>query len=91
MLSASVFHGRKGYTLHVAEVPLWAFVVSDGYARLCTRLHHRLCDFAWRPAWRVGQTMLGLGSRREQRRWTTALTDDEVRRCFPEAVLDLDD
>jgi len=35
--------------------------------------------------------MLSVASRRQVRRWTTPLTDDEVRRHFPESLLDLDD
>lgn len=90
MLSTWIGHSREGYSLHVVEVPLWAYAVQHVYASLCTRLHHRLCDVAWPPAWRVGQAMLSVATRREQRRWTTSLTDDEVRQHFPESVLDLD-
>ena len=35
--------------------------------------------------------MLSVASRREVRRWTTSLTDDEVRQHFPDSVLDPDD
>jgi hypothetical protein len=91
VLTTYVSSSREGYSLHVVEVPLWAYAVQEAYASLCYRLHHRLCDVAWPPAWRVGQTMLSVASRREVRRWTTSLTDDEVRRHFPESVLDLDD
>ena len=91
VLTTYVTSSREGYALHVVEVPLWAYAVQEAYASLCCRLHHRLCDIAWLPAWRVGQAMLSVASRREARRWTTSLTDDEVRRHFPESVLDLDD
>jgi hypothetical protein len=91
VLTTYVSSSREGYSLQVVEVPLWAHAVQEAYASLCCRLHHRLCDIAWPPGWRVGQTMLSVASRREVRRWTTPLTDDEVRRHFPESVLDLDD
>lgn len=91
VLTSYVASSREGYSLHVVEVPLWAYAVEQAYASLCTRLHHRLCDIAWPPAWRAGQAMLSVASRRQVRRWTTALTDDEVRLHFPESVLDLDD
>ena len=91
VLTTHVSSSREGYSLCVVEVPLWAYAVAEAYASLCCRLDHRLCDIAWPPAWRVGQRMLSLASRREVRRWTTPLTDDEVRQHFPESVLDLDD
>ncbi len=91
VLTTRIWSSREGYSLHVVEAPLWAYVVSEVYATLCTRLNHRLCDIAWPPGWRIGQAMLSVASRREVRRWTTPLTDDEVRRHFPESVLDLDD
>ena len=90
MLTTSVGLSREGYSLSVVEVPLWAYASESVFSWLCMRLDHRLCQCPWLPGFRIGQALVSVASRRERRRWTTSLRDDEVRRCFPESWIELD-
>jgi hypothetical protein len=91
MLTTAITHGRDGYRLRVVEEPLWAVVAETAADAFCARLGHPLCRGIWPIGFRLGQRMLSPASRRQRERWSTPLSDDQVRQVFPEAVMDLDE
>jgi hypothetical protein len=48
-----------------------------------------LCQGTWPIGFRLGQRLLSPASRRQRKRWSTPLTDEQVRQAFPESVIDL--
>jgi hypothetical protein len=89
MLTAHITCSRDGYRLLVADVPLWAVLAEEIAGRLCTRLGHPLCRARWRATFALGQWLLSPAARRQRQRWSAPLDDTEVRRTFPESVIDL--
>lgn len=91
MLTSTITHSHGGYRLRVVETPLWAVVAETTAETACTRLGHAFCQGRGPIPFWLGQRLLSVAARREQERWSAPLTDDEVRRVFPESVLDLDE
>jgi hypothetical protein len=90
MLTASIRHGRDGYCLHVAEVPLWALAAETLAESACARLRHPFCRGTWPIGFRFGQRLLSVAARRERERWSAPLPDDQVRQMFPGSVIDFE-
>jgi hypothetical protein len=94
MLIATIALSRAGYRLEIAEAPLWALVVEEIALTVCCRLtDHALCRGIGphRFGFDTGQRLLSVAGRRARRRWSAPIPEDDVRRHFPELLIDLDD
>jgi hypothetical protein len=91
MLTTSIRYSADGYRLVVTDVPLWAVVAESVAETACAWLGHPLCRGTSPLAFQLGQRLLSPASRREQGRWSTPISDDQVRETFPESVVDLDE